>query len=597
MIKSRDEILDKYKWDLTDYFKNEQEWEITFLEIKQRYEKIAYFEGKLDNEKDIFACLDFFYEITEKMSKLYVYAALKTKEDLSNSKNQELIEKISSLQTQFSAVCSFIEVELSNLSDELLNKLRTNKQYSKYNRYFYDILRFKPHNLSKKEEKLLSLMSDFESGFADNFEKLDNADLIFDKIADSNNIYHELNHSNYNIFMESPDRILRKNAFLSMHNAYKKLNNFLANNYINDVKVGKFVAKVRNYSSLLQASIFGEEASEKVYDTLINEVHKALPLFYRYFDIKKNQLNLSKFAIYDVYAKSAQNFGLKVDYEQAFEIIKNATRVLGDDYINLLERAKNEKWIDVLPSKGKDSGAFSWGAYGAHPVVLLNFVNNTNSVFTLAHELGHCLHTYYSNANQPFPIAHYTIFVAEVASTVNEMLLVDYLIKNSKSNEEKIFYYDHLLSTARATILRQTMFSEFEEFAHNQVEQDLPISKDILNNFYFELNKKYFGDKVEVLDEVAFEWSRIPHFFSSFYVYKYATGLICALSIVSKILQNDKEAILNYKNFLTKGCSKSPIELLKIAGVDLESKTPFEHAFKFLSNILDEWENINKKNS
>jgi oligoendopeptidase F len=596
MLKQRKDIPEKYKWNLDQYFASDQEWEDMFLKVEKKYKQIAAFEGKLDNPNSIFECLSFQSNIGKKLGLLYVYAALRTKEDQADSKAQERLEKISALSTKYSAEVSFVDVELSSLSTEVLTSLMNNKQFPQFKNYFYNILRFKPYMLSKKEERLLSLMGDFADGFGDNFEKFDDADLKFDPVLDSKGNSHELTHANFILFMESPDRTLRKNTLASMNGAYQKFNNFLASNYISNIKKNKFSASIRGFDSALAASIFVEDASEKVYQTLIDCVHDALPLFHKYLALKQKQLGLADFALYDIYAPTAQEVDLKLEYEQAIETIKKATAVLGQDYIDLIERAKTERWIDVLPNQNKDSGAFAWGAYGAHPVVLLNYVKNTNSVFTLAHELGHCMHTYYSNTNQPYELAGYTIFVAEVASTVNEMLLLEHLLSQAKTDQEKIYYYDYVLSTVRGTIFRQTMFSEFEAFAHNQVEKDLPISKDVLNDFYYSLNQKYFGQHVELPKEITFEWSRIPHFYSSFYVYKYATGLISALAIVSNILSGKPNAAENYKKFLSSGSSLPPIELLKIAGVDLTNKQTFDSAFGYVKSVLDRWESINKNN-
>lgn len=591
-MKERKDIEEKYKWDLTEYFASDFDWEEAFKEINNRYQEISKYEGKLNNEENIFSCLVFESELSKKIGLLYVYASLRTREDQAESVAQERLEKISSLGTKISAAGSFVDVEISELDNEFLTKLQNNLTYSQFSDFFRDIIRYKPHTLSKKEEKLLSLMGDFSGGFSDNFDKFDDADLTFEPIKDSKGQLHDLNHSNYTLHLENSDRVQRKNALIGMNGTYKKFNNFLSSNYISNIKKNKFRASIRNFSSALGASIFGEEASEEVYKTLIEQVSANLPTIHRYLDLKRQELKLDKLAIYDLYAHTAENVNLQLEYEEAMQVVKDATAVLGQDYTELIERAQKERWIDVLPNKNKDSGAFAWGAYGAHPVVLLNYVKNTNSVFTLAHELGHCMHTYYSNKNQPYEMAGYTIFVAEVASTVNEMLLIEHLLKLAKTKQEKIYYYDYLLSTVRATIFRQTMFSEFEAFAHNQVEKDLPISKDILNNFYFELNKKYYGKEIELPQEITYEWSRIPHFYSGFYVYKYATGLISALAITNKILSGECGAVENYKKFLSSGASLPPVELLKIAGVDLEDKQTFDSAFSYVNSILNKWESL-----
>ncbi len=593
-MKERNEIEEKYKWDLKSYFVSEQQWEKDFENLKKRLGEISKFEGKLKEEKSIFDCLTLESQISQKIELLACYASLKSCEDQSNSKAQERLEKISSLGTKFSAESSFVDVEIGELENEFLEKLKENKNYSHFSNVFYDIIRFKPHMLSKKEEKILSLMGEFSGGFAENFDKFDDADLTFDDILDSEEKTHQLNHANYQLFSENPDRKLRENAMRAMNGAYKKFNNFLSINYISNVKKNCFRAKIRGFSSTLSASIFSEDVDENIYKMLIKQINKNLPVFFKYFTLKQKQLGVSDFAVFDLNAQTNHKVSLKIDYEKAIEIIKEATSVLGEDYTKLIERAEKERWIDVMPNKNKDSGAFSTSAYGALPVVLMNYVKNTNSIFTLIHELGHCLHFYYSNKNQPFEKAGHTIFTAEVASTVNEMLLLQHLLKKAKSKDEKIYYYSYFMNMVKGTIFRQTMFSEFEAFAHELHEKDKPLSKDVLNNFYFELNKKYFGDKVKLIDEIKYEWSRIPHFYRSFYVYKYATGLIASIAIVHRILSGKPNASNDYKKFLSSGCSLPPVELLKIAGVNLEDEKTFNSAFEYISSILDSWEEIMK---
>ena len=591
-MKKREEIEEKYKWDLSEYSKSLQSCEEEINSVEKRFEDIAKFENKLNNDKDIYECLTLESKISEDLSRLYVYSSLKVKENAKDSKAVELSEKVSSVCVKFSTITSFISVEIGELSKEKLTELENNLNYPQFRTYFKSILRQKAHILSKKEEKLLSQMGDFTGGFSDVFDMFDNADVKFQDALDSKGQPHKLTHATYSLLVESSDRELRKNAIINMNKAYGEYNNTLATNYINDIKVGCYFAKIRNYTSALSASIYNEEASEDVYKTLIEGVNNNLDVFHKYFEIKRKQLKQKTFAIYDIYAKTCEDFDINVTYEEALELVKKACAPLGEDYLNLLDKAKNERWIDVYENEGKDSGAFSWGAYGVHPVVLTNFVSNCNSLFTLAHELGHCMHTYYSNENQPYEDAGYTIFVAEVASNVNEMLMLLYLSNKAKTNKEKIYYYDYLLSMFRGSVFRQTMFSEFEYFAHDTYEKTSALSKDILNNYYLELNKRYFGEKVEILDEIKYEWSRIPHFYSSFYVYKYATGLISAMVIARNIYSGKENAKENYLKFLSSGSSLPPIELLKIAGVNLEDKSTFDEAFNFINSILDDWNKI-----
>lgn len=591
-MKKREEIEEKYKWDLTEYSISSEACEKELADIQKKFPEIEKFENKLNSDENIYACLKLESEISQVLSRLYVYSSLKLKENAKNSKAVELSEKVGSVCVNFGTITSFIDVEIGELSNEKLKELENNKNYPEFRTYFKAILRHKAHMLSKKEEKLLSQMGEFTSGFSDVFDMFDNADVKFEDALDSKGVPHKLTHATYSLLVESADRELRKNAIINMNKAYGEYNNTIATNYINDVKVGTFFAKIRNYPSALSASIYAEEASEEVYKTLLEGVNNNLKVFHKYFDIKRRQLGQKTFALYDIYAKTCEDFDIKLSYEEALELVKEACKPLGEEYVSLLERAKKERWIDVYENEGKDSGAFSWGAYGVHPVVLTNYVSNCNSVFTLAHELGHCMHTYYSNKNQPYEDAGYTIFVAEVASNVNEMLMLLYLSNKAKTKEEKIYYYDYLLSMFRGSVFRQTMFSEFEYFAHDTYEKTSALSKDILNDFYLELNKRYFGKDVEILDEIKYEWSRIPHFYSSFYVYKYATGLISAMVIARNIFSGKENAKENYLKFLSLGSSLPPVELLKIAGVNLEDKCTFDEAFAFIDGILNDWNKL-----
>ena len=590
-MKTRNQIEEKYKWDLSSYFKSDDDFNKNFEKMKSMKDNLLKYEGHLDNDKNIFACLEKSSAQSLLMGKLYVYSALRVKEDQGNSQNQERLMIVENLATEIGANNSFVDVELSCLSDQYLTDLANNKKYPQYSNFFKEIIRDKKHTLSKKEEKLLSLMSDFSGGFSENFDKFDDADLVFDDVINSKGEKLPLNHANYAVYLQTPDRVLRKDTMAKTNGQYGKFNNFLASNYISEVKQNVFASKIRGFNSCLESALFYEEVDKKVYDTLIECVNKNLNVLHSYLELKRKTLNYEKIAIYDTYAP-VSSFDKTYTYDQAVETVKQATAVLGQEYTNLIKRAVSERWIDVMPNLNKDSGAYSWGAYGANPVVSLNFMGDCNSVFTLAHELGHCMHTYYSNTNQPQQTAGYTIFVAEVASTVNEMLLCEYLLGKSQSKEEKIYYLDHILNTARATIFRQTQFSQFEKIVHEIAFKGQALSKDILNQTYKKLNDLYYGDKVEQLDQMQYEWSRIPHFYNSFYVYKYATGLISAMAIVNKILSGENGAVENYLAFLKSGSTKDPVSLLKIAGIDLTDKKTFESAFEYMQKTIESWEDL-----
>ena len=584
-MKKRSEIEEKDKWDLSGYFKDDAEFLNEFNYLKTQTDFLAGYRGKLKDEKTILECLERDQEISKRLEVLYVYAVLKTREDAGNSLYMERQTQVGTLVSQFSTKSAFVSVEIKKNPNSLLKKLAEKSQFKNY---FKEILRNKKHILSEKEERILSMSSDMASGFSDNFDLFNDADLKFPKVFDSKRKSHELNHSNYMQLMQSRDRTLRKNTLKALNGAYGKFNNFLSSNYISEIKSNVFYARASKYKNCLDKSIFLEEADRRVYDKLIACVNENLDVIYDYYDLKKKSQNLPNFAIYDQFAPEKE-VEKKYSFDEAFEIVKKATKPLGEEYSKILDLAKTQRWIDKYPNKNKDSGAFSWGAYGKNPVLLLNFVGNTQSLFTLAHELGHSMHTYFSNKSQNYDQAGYKIFVAEVASIVNEMLLLKYLQKNAKSSAEKIYYFDHFLSEFKSTVFRQTMFSEFEQFAHETFENSLPISAEVLNNFYYDLNKKYFGKNVKLIPEIKYEWSRIPHFYNAFYVYKYAIGMIAAIYLVDEIIPKEHE---RYIKFLSSGSTKPPIELLYDAGVNLRSKEPFQKAFDQAREFIKQWEEL-----
>lgn len=590
-MKERKQIEEKYKWDLSKFFKDEEEFNLRLKNFEKNKDQIVKFEGKLGDDTTLLKCLKFCDKVGIEKGQLGVYGFLRLSEDVRNSKINEMNERLEKVFTEYSVASSFVEVEISEFSDEKLKGLIENKKFKDYKRSFEQILKNKKHVLSKKEEKLLSGMS-FLGGFSDNFDKFNDGDLKFNKAVDSKGKEYDLNHSTYRQLAESKDEALRKSVFKEFNGAYGKYINLLSSNYISDVKADCYFAKIRGFKSALSASIFYEEASEEVYSLLIKKVHENLDLFYDYMQIKRKMLGLKKICISDSFAPITKMKTKKYTYDDAIELIKNAVAPLGDEYVSLVQRAKDERWIDVYPNAGKDSGAYSHHAYGVTPVVLMNFSGTLDSVFTLAHELGHAIHSYYSSTRQKYQTEDYVIFVAEVASTTNEMLLLRYLLKDAKTDEEKMYYYDKLLTDVKSTIYRQTMFSEFEEKVHSMYENHEALSKDKLCDLYYDLNKLYFGKKVALLDEVKYEWARIPHFFRSFYVYKYSTGLITALNFSEKIFNKDQNAIKNYISFLSAGSSAGPIKILQDAGCNLEEEKVFDDVFAYLKSVVADWKKL-----
>lgn len=592
-MKERALIEEKYKWDLSKFLNSEEEFYSRLEKFDKFKDEIVKFEGKLLDDETLLRCLKFETKVSIEAGILGIYAHLRLSEDVRNSKINEMNEKLEEVFTKYSMASSFVLVEMSEFSNERLKKLMEDQKFKDYKRNFYMILRSKKHVLSKKEEKLLSGMS-FLGGFSDNFDKFDDGDLKFNKVKDKNGKEYELTHSSYRLLAESKDETLRKNTFIEMNGAYGRYINFLSSNYISDVKADCYFSKVRGYKSALDCAIFNEEASENVYNLLIEKVHKNLGIFYDYMEIKRNLLGQKSISIADSFAPITKKSHKKYSYEEAIDLIKQAVKPLGDEYQNLIQRAKDERWIDVYPNEGKDSGAYSTSTYRVTPVVLMNFKGDLDSVFTLAHELGHAMHSYFSMKYQKYETSDYVIFVAEVASTTNEMLLLRYLLQKAKTKDEKMFLYDKLFSEVKSTIFRQTMFSEFEEKVHMMYESGQPLSKDKLCDLYYDLNKLYFGKKVKLFEEVKYEWARIPHFFRSFYVYKYATGLVCAINFSKKLFNKEKDAQKKYLKFLSSGSIDTPIKILQDAGCNLEEDKAFDDVFSYLRDEMKNWKFLTK---
>lgn len=582
----RSQISDNYKWDLSSYCKNDSEFVSRVDLLKNYQEKISSFEGRLSNDDCLFDALDLDSKLMLEIEPLLNYAARKRDENLANSENSELVALIIKVNTDLSVAGAYMLPEICAFSKEKLTSLINNPRFRRFRLTFKSALRNKPHVLDKERSALITGMGDFLGGFSESYDNFADADLKFNDIIDSKGKKHKFTAAKYSLFMRSKDRQLRKSAFTEQNSAYGRNINFLTSLYLSDVKSECYFAKIHNYPSALSCSIHQEEASEKVYFKLIDQVHKHLPILYKFYAKKAKILGYDKFYIYDQMAPIGKNLTKKYSFEASLDLIKQALAPLGEEYVKLLDKAKEERWMDVYPNDGKASGAYSSGAFGHHPLVLLNHTDDLNSVSTMAHELGHAIHSYLSNQHQIFEESEYVIFVAEVASTVNEMLLKMMLLNNSNSLSEKRAIIDEIFSDVKSTIFRQTMFAEFEAWVHEEIEKGRTLSKDKLCDKYLELNKLYFGHKVKLDDAVKYEWARIPHFYRHFYVYKYATGLISAINIVSRILNGENGAVEKYIDFLSSGCTSDPITLLKNAGVDLESDETFEKVFSFLNELL-----------
>lgn len=587
----RKDVEEKYTWSFSDYFSNDDEWEKTLNTLEKDYEELSLFKGKLKNKKDILDCIKFLEKLDVKLDRLYVYANCNSDLDVTNTTYQGLVNKIEDKVVKFSEASSFVESELSKNSEKFLKSLIEDKDFSNYKRLIEGILREKSHILDEKSEKLLASIS-FAGDFGQNHSNFTNGDLKFREVKNKKGKSLQMSNSLANVYLRSDDEILRQNAYRELQGAYGRYNNFLTSNYLGSVKKDVYFAKTKNFKSSLESALFYEEIDKKVYQNLIENVEKNLKLNQKYFEIKRKILKLKTFKLSDIYFNPLKNTK-KYSYEEGINIIKDALSILGEDYTNCILEMVNTRKIDVFPTENKRSGAYETIAPTLTPRVLTNYTGTFNDISTLAHELGHAMHSVYSNKeNNPFN-ANYTIFLAEIASTVNETILNDYMLENSKKEEEKLFYLNEFLSNFYATVFRQTMFASFEEKVHEKVENNEGLSCKTLNDLYFGLNKLYFGRRVKLFDEVKYEWSRIPHFYTPFYVYKYATGLISAINIVQN-LKSGEITVDDYKKFLSSGGRDKPTNLLKIVKVDYDTTKPFEVAFNYLDTKLKETQKYSK---
>lgn len=592
--KLRCEIEDKYKWDLTKIYKDEKEWQKDFDDVKEKILKVLeYKDSFLSNGKKLYEYLKYDEEVSRKLEKIYYYAHLNYDADTLDEKYKVMTNKVSDLFTKYNELSSFVVPEILKLDEEKLNTFyKDEEKLEDYRFSIENIYRFKNHTLDEEKEKMLSNLSKCLSNPEETYEALTDSDFEYDYITDEKGNKVKFNESNYSLFIKSKDRSVRKKAFEMLHNKYKKYIRTITSTYKGEVENNVVLAKIRNYDSAISASLYSDNVPVDIYDNLIKVVNDNMNILYDYYDLKKEILSLDCLHMYDTYVEIINKIDKKYSFDEAKEIVIDALSVLGDKYVKNLKKAFDEKWIDIYHSKGKRSGAYSSGNFDVNPYVLLNFEGTLNDVSTLAHELGHSMHTYLSCKNNPYQYSSYEIFVAEVASTVNELLLANYMLKNSKNKDEKLAIINHILDLYKATLYRQTMFAEFEKETHKLREKGEVLTSDLLSNTYYNLVKKYFGPNVLCDDLIRYEWARIPHFYYNFYVYKYATGISAASYIVDGILNNKEGALENYINFLKTGGSMYPLDELKIAGVNLNSKSVILSAIKTFEKYLKEFKDI-----
>ena len=587
----RSEISDEYKWSVKDLYSSDELWNNDYEKALKSTQEKSSFEGCVMDSADTLA--DALSEsekddyITER---LYVYAFMRYYEDTSDGTYQQMSGKAQMLAVKMSEKYSFLVPEIMAADDDKVARFLDSDKIKPYRHLLCDMLAKKEHTCSQKEEKLLAMASQMADSPSDIFSKFNNADVKFGKVHDEHGDEKELTSAGFSVFMESRDRNVRKEAFYALYRQYKSYINTLAASYYGNVKQAVFFANARNYESTLQMYLSGSFIPESVYTNLIDTVNNNLDKMHDYVSLRKKTLGVDELHFYDIYAPLTSDYTVKVSYENAKETVLDALKILGDDYVSQVKKGYESGWVDVYENDGKRSGAFSWGAYGTHPYIFLNYTETLNDIFTLIHETGHAMHTYYSNETQPYTYAGYKIFVAEVASTCNEVILIDYLLKHSRSDEEKKYLYGHYLEQFKGTLFRQTMFAEFEMEAHAKAEHGEVLSAESLCAMYKKLNEKYFGPDMVIDDEIALEWARIPHFYTPFYVYQYATGYSAAIAISTKILAGDEQVIAGYRKFLSGGSSMHPIELLKLCGIDMTRPDVVQEALDVFGNLLKQWQ-------
>lgn len=588
---NRDSIDEKYKWDLSRIYKDLDEYKEDIKLVKENISKFAKYNGIKYDSNNLYELLDLMMSTSRVIDKLESYVSLLNDEDTSINRNREYKEEVSNLCSLYYNATYFVDTSILELDYSIVEEFyKENDKLKEYEIYLKEMFRYKDHTLSQVEEKMLANLSKALGNNYETYELLKDSDLSFPNFnADGKN--YELNNSNYSMYIEDDNREVRKGAFNTLYETYKQYKNVFANLIISNIKEDVSVAKIKKYSSAIEASLYRDQLDISIYDNLIDTINNRIGVLHKYYDLKKKALNVDELHLYDVYANLITDDSFKYEFDDAKETVIRALSILGDKYIDVLKNGINNRWIDVYPNKGKRTGGYSGGSYDTDPYILLNYQNKYDDMSTLAHELGHSMHSYYTRENNPYQYGYYSIFVAEVASTVNELLLAKYVINNSTDKKEKMFILNRMMELFRATIYRQTMFAEFEKKIYDNIESDKPLTADILSGIYYDLNKVYFGKNVVIDDLIRYEWERIPHFYYNFYVYKYATGLSAASYIVTSLLDGSLKPE-EYLSFLKCGRSKSPLDSLKLAHVDLSDKKVIESAIEMFNDTIDEFNKL-----
>ena len=578
-IRKRDEIDPRYKWNLADIYPSDEAWQADYDAWAAKIPEIAAMNGHVSEDPK--KAIRTYFEVQEKISPIFEYAFLRKETDNADPTAQALKDKALRLAVQISAAGAYLEPELLAMDEAELTRLAKDPEMKDYDAYLRTLLLNKPHTLSKEQEQLIAMMGEVAEAPDAIFTALTEADMKLPPIRLADGTEQELTEGNYSTFIHSTDREVRRQAFTNLMTAYEKMGNTIAGTYNASVKKDQFMADSHHFASARQAAMAPLEIPEEVYDNLISVIHEYLPVLQDYLRLRKDLLKLDELHLYDLYVPMTDSFSMELPYEEAFDLVLKGLSPMGEDYLAKLREARDNRWIDVYPSIGKSSGAFSAGDLrSVHPYVLLNHNNNLDSAFTIAHELGHSMHSFYSNTRQPAPKSDYSLFVAEVASTCNEALMMRYLLHTMKEKEAQAYLLYHFLEQFRTTCFRQTMFAEFEKISHDMAQQGIPLTKASLSEAYLKLNQTYYGETCFIDPEIASEWMRIPHFYRAFYVYVYATGLCAAVSLSERIMTGGEAAVRDYREFLSAGCSVPPIEALKLAGIDMSRPEPVRRAME-----------------
>ena len=593
-VKDRKDIDVKDTWNLESIYANNELWEEDYAALEKDVAEFAKLKGAIEADvSKIPAVLDAYYGLHRRLSKLSVYARMRFDQDTADSTYQTMAAKIGSLGVKIGAASAFVEPEILSYSKEQLEAAeKENERTAYYGRKIEEMLRGQEHTLDAEKEELLAAAGDMAEAPDDIFSVLMNADMKYPDIVLEDGTHLPLTNSTYISYMESPDRAVREGAFKTLYGQIASLKNTFAAIYRGNLKQAKFYAQSRKYSSARAMYLADSNVPESVYDNLLSAVHEALPMMYRYVAVRKKVLGVDKLHMYDVYTPIVAAQNQTYEFEQAKQMVLEALKPMGEDYLSHAREGLENRWIDIYPNKGKKGGAYSWGCYDSQPFILLNYTKNLDSVFTLIHEMGHSIHSYYSRTAQDYAYSDYKIFVAEVASTCNECLLMHDLLEKTTDKEQRKYLLNHYLDSFKGTLFRQTMFAEFEKNAHEYCAQGKPLTAEALSQMYLELNQKYFGPDMEKDEEIAYEWMRIPHFYTPFYVYQYATGYSAAVALSAKILKEGKPAVDAYMSFLKGGESKDPIDLLKMAGVDMTTEKPVADALALFGELVTELETL-----